>query len=69
MGNLKFKDLPEGSVFRLHDEFSHGKNIQYYKYYFNKNYNAEIFGVYTRVKIDKEALVSNDSFAGKRTIK
>lgn len=59
----KFKNLPEGAVFRLHDEFSNGINRLYYKYRFNKDFNAEVFGVYTKVKIDREALISNDSYA------
>lgn len=63
---LRFKDLPEGSVFRLHDEFSNGTYRQYYKYRFNKNSNAEIFGEDTRVKIDRDALISEDSFAPRR---
>lgn len=67
MKQLKFKDLPEGAVFRLHDEFSKGINKQYHKYRFNRGFNAEVFGVYTRVKIDREALISCDSFAGRRT--
>lgn len=64
---IKFKDLPEGAVFRLHEEFRKGINRQYYKYYFNKNFNAEVFGIHTRVKIDREALISDDGFAGRRT--
>jgi len=66
---LKFKNLPEGAVFRLHDEFSSGTNRQYYKYRFNKDFNAEVFGVYTQVKIDREARVSTDSFAPRRARK
>lgn len=62
---LKFKDLPEGAVFRLDDEFSNGVDRRYYKYYFNKNYNAESYGDEIRVKIDREALISEDGYAGR----
>lgn len=58
----KFKDLPAGAVFRLHDEMEQGINRQYYKYRFNKDFNAEIFGIYTPVKIDSEALISKNYF-------
>lgn len=58
----KFKELPEGAVFRLHEEMNNGINRQYYKYYFNKNFNAEILGSEVRVKIDRDALISNDYF-------
>lgn len=62
---IKFKDLPEGATFRLDEEFSRGISRRYYKYYFNKHFNAESYGDEVRVKIDKEAFISDDGYAGR----
>lgn len=59
---LRFKDLPEGAMFRVE-----GSPLgRCYKYYFNKDFNAEIVGGQGgRVKIDKEAIICGSGYAGK----